>query len=320
MLWHWGLTAESGLHAGLGEFSILEEVFFVRLVLESVHNTIVTCKLKLPSSVMHYVNDLLVHQGEAVGRLAQLSATRTPVRIPESRLSNLCVDLRLGTPLYCQSVVVANACPARLFHIVRSQWHGGAWRWSSTSTFFMSDGTVWVWLGIMYRLAWRQRAERAHEQHVVLSMNDFDEPEISQTRPSKILPQASHVAACLRPEHTTPGAKKQANCFRFPPLTGRRCLKLKKDCLSCFSSSWNFMFPLLSLLLSGTWQASAQYLKSSAMHAWLPRARPKLRSTICEPKIDQRASTNVRSYKKFVRENLKRIVFEYSNIRCSSTP
>ena len=28
MPWHWGSTAESGLHAGLGEFSILEEVFF----------------------------------------------------------------------------------------------------------------------------------------------------------------------------------------------------------------------------------------------------------------------------------------------------
>ena len=40
-----------------------------------------------------------------------------------------------------------------------------------------------------------------------------------------------------------------------------------------------------------------------------------------EPKIDQRASTitNVRSWKKFVRENLKRIIFECSNIRCSST-
>ena len=86
---------------------------------------------------------------------------------------------------------------------------------------------VWVWLGCMYRLAWRQRAQIAHEEHAVLSMhlNDFDEPEISQTRPSKILPQASPVAACLimRPEHTMPGAK-QTNCFRFRPL--RRCLKL----------------------------------------------------------------------------------------------
>ena len=56
--------------------------------------------------------------------------------------------------------------------------------------------------------------------YVVLSiMNDFDEPEISQTRPSKTLPQASPVAACLRPEHTMPGAK-QTNCFRFPPPLG----------------------------------------------------------------------------------------------------
>ena len=44
-----------------------------------------------------------------------------------------------------------------------------------------------------------QRAQIAHGEHVVLFMNDFDEPEIRQTgpsRPSKILPQASPVAAC----------------------------------------------------------------------------------------------------------------------------
>ena len=37
---------------------------------------------------MHHFNDLLVHQREAVGRLAQLSATQTPVRVPEIRLSD----------------------------------------------------------------------------------------------------------------------------------------------------------------------------------------------------------------------------------------
>ena len=198
-------------------------VFFVSLVLKSVHNTIVTCKLNFPSLVMHQVNDLLVHQREAVDRLAQLSATQTSVHVPESRLSNLPVDLRLETPLDCQSVVVANACAARLFHIVRSKWHGGAWSWSSTSTFFMSDGTAWVWLGIIGCLDGKERKEHA-KSIVVLSMNAFDEPEISQTRPSKMLPQASPVAACLRPEHAMPGAKQTiANCFRFPPL---RCLKL----------------------------------------------------------------------------------------------
>ena len=48
-------------------------------------------------------------------------------------------------------------------------------------------------------------------------------------------------------------------------------------------------------------------------------ARLRRSSALFEPKIDQRASTNVRSWKKFVRENLKRIIFECSNIRCSST-
>ena len=46
---------------------------------------------------------------------------RPPVRVPESRLSNLRVDLRLETPSDRQSIVVANACAARLFHTVRSQ-------------------------------------------------------------------------------------------------------------------------------------------------------------------------------------------------------
>ena len=37
----------------------------------------------------------------------------------------------------------------------------------------------------VYRLAWQQRAQRAHEEHVVLSMNDFEEQPLSQTRNSK---------------------------------------------------------------------------------------------------------------------------------------
>ena len=80
------------------------------------------------------------------------------------------VDLRLETPSDRQSVVVANAFAARLFHIVRSQWHGGAWSWSSTSTFFnrlyVCREAVLLWLGSMFRLAWRQREQRAHEEHV----------------------------------------------------------------------------------------------------------------------------------------------------------
>ena len=39
----------------------------------------------------------------------------------------------------------------------------------------------------VHRLAWQQRAQRAHEEHVVLSMNDFDEQPLSRTRKSKIL-------------------------------------------------------------------------------------------------------------------------------------
>ena len=74
-------------------------------------------------------------------------------------------------------------------------------------------------------IGWLDGKERREHTKSILFMNDFDEPEISQTRPSrpgKILPQASPVAACLRPEHTMPGAK-ETNCFRFLPL---KCLKL----------------------------------------------------------------------------------------------
>ena len=125
--WHRGLTVESELHAGLiGRiFDSGTGVFLVSLILNSIHNTIVTCKLNFPSLLIHHFNDLLVHQREAVGRLAQLSATRTPVRVPKSRLPNLRVELRLETPSDRQLIVVANACAARLFHIlfhiVRSQ-------------------------------------------------------------------------------------------------------------------------------------------------------------------------------------------------------
>ena len=154
--WHRGLTVtavRTSRRPDWANFRFWKRGFFVSLVLNSIHNTIVTCKLNFPSLLIHHFkfNDLLVHQRETVSRLAQLSATRTPVRVPESRLSNLRVELRLETPSDRQSIVVANACAARLFHIlfhiVRSQWHGGAWSWSSTSTFFMSEEAVWVWLG-----------------------------------------------------------------------------------------------------------------------------------------------------------------------------
>ena len=128
--WHRGLTVtvvRTSRRPDWANFRFWKRCFFVSLVLNGIHNTIVTWKLNFPSLLIHHFNDLLVHQREAVSRLAQLSATRTPVRVPESRLSNLRVELRLETPSDCQSIVVANACAARLFHniilfhIVRSQ-------------------------------------------------------------------------------------------------------------------------------------------------------------------------------------------------------
>ena len=51
-------------------FRFWKRCFFVSLVLNGVHSTIVTCKLSFPSLLIHHFNDLLVHQREAVGRLA----------------------------------------------------------------------------------------------------------------------------------------------------------------------------------------------------------------------------------------------------------
>ena len=126
--WHRGLTVtvvRTSRRLDWANFRFWKRWFFVSLVLNGIHNTIVTYKLNFPSLLIHHFNDLLVHQREAVSRLAQLSATRTPVCVPESRLSNLRVELRLETPSDRQSIVVANACAARLFHIlfhiVRSQ-------------------------------------------------------------------------------------------------------------------------------------------------------------------------------------------------------
>ena len=209
------LSSQNFTQAQLGEFSILEEVFFVSFVLNSVLNTTVICKLNCPSLLIHrdHFNDLLIHQREAVGRLAQLSATRTPVRVKESRLSNLCVDLRLETPADRQSMVVANACAARLFHhIVRSQWHGRSLK------LIQHQHLLYVWgssVGVAEQyIGWLDGKERK-EHTKSMQSSPWTILTNSQTRKSQILPQASPVAACLRPEHT--------NCFRFLPL---RCLKL----------------------------------------------------------------------------------------------
>ena len=236
--WHWGLTVESELHAGP-----IRRIFESgRGVFSSASSWIVSttplspANWNFPSFLIHrdHFNDLLVHQREAVGLLAQLSATRTLVHVPESRLSNLRVDLRLETPSDHQSIVVANACAARLFDfsisfVVNDMAELEVDPAPAPSLCLRKQcGCGWA----VHRLAWQQRAQRAHEEHVVLSMNDFDELPLSQTRKSKILsldflkrhPGSDSVAARLRPE-TMPGAKhfKQTHCFRFPPLM---CLKL----------------------------------------------------------------------------------------------
>ena len=142
--------------------------------MNSVHNNIVTCKLNFPSLFIHHFNGLLVHQHEAVGRLAQLSATQTPVRVPE---------------VAC--VTCALICDWRRHRIANQSWLKMPALLDFSISFVVNDtaelevdpapapslclrkqcGCGWA----VSRLAGRQRAQRAHEEHVVLSMNDFDE-------------------------------------------------------------------------------------------------------------------------------------------------
>ena len=176
-----------------------------------------------------HFNDLLVHQREAVGRLAQLSATRTLVRVPEFGESRL-------------SLTCALICDWRHHPIANQSWLQMPALLDFSISVVINDtaelevdpapapslclrkqcGCGWA----VHRLAWQQRAQRAHEEHVVLSINDFDEQPLSQTRKSKILDHdfvKRHLSLLACGQSTRLPGAKQTHCFRFPPL---RCLKL----------------------------------------------------------------------------------------------
>ena len=117
---------------------------------------------------MHHFNDHLAHQREAVSHLAQLSATRTPVRVPESHLSNLHVDLWLETPLDCQSVVVANI-PALLDFSISFVVNDTARLEvdpAPAPSLHLTEQRAVAGHYVQGSVAWRQRAQRAHEEHV----------------------------------------------------------------------------------------------------------------------------------------------------------
>ena len=130
-------------------FASGKRCFFVSLVLKSVHNTTVTCKLNFPS--WSCTTSMIFSSTSAKRSVAWCNFPLHELLCVSQKVTSLTCALICDWRRHWianQSSVVANACAARLFQIVRSQWHGGAWSWSSTST-FMSDGTAWVWLGLL---------------------------------------------------------------------------------------------------------------------------------------------------------------------------
>ena len=150
----------------------------------------------------------------------------------------------------------------------------------------------------VYRLAWQQRAQRAHEEHVVLSMNDFDEQPLSQTRKSKMLDflkrhlsllACGQSTRCLAQNRRIVSDFRHLGVWNFRRIVFHASLQVESTCYRFF------------LCWSPGHDIDKRQRKISRVapfvHAWLPRARPrpKLRSAMCAPKTDQRASTNVRS-------------------------
>ena len=145
----------------------------------------------------------------------------------------------------------------------------------------------------VYRLAWRQRAQRAHEEHVVLSMNDFDEQPNKKEQDTSSKRHLSLLACgqstqCLAQNRRIVSDFRHLGVWNFRRIFFHASLQVESSCYPFF-------------LCWSPGQASTQDFKSSAIRAWLLRAssrpRPKLRSATltCAPKTDQRASTNVRS-------------------------
>ena len=166
MPWHWGLTAEPGLHAGyrLGEFSILEEVYCCQPRPEECPQHHCHLQTELPQlghAPLQRSPRPPAQSDRSLG--ATLRYTNSCACPRKSPVSNLRVDLRLETPLDCQSVVVANACAPRLsiLFLVNDTAELEADP-APLSTFFISERAVWVWLGSLYWLALRQRAQRSH--------------------------------------------------------------------------------------------------------------------------------------------------------------
>ena len=149
----------------------------------------------------------------------------------------------------------------------------------------------------VHRLAWQQRAQRAHEEHVVLSMNDFDEQPLSQTRKSKILSldflkRHLSLLACGQSTRCLAQNRRIVSDFRhlcvwnFRRIVFHASLQVESSCY-CFFLCW-----------SPGHDIDKRQRKISRVapfvHGSHARGLGRGRS-FAPPKTDQRASTNVRS-------------------------
>ena len=172
--WHWGLTVESELHAGpIGRIFVSG-----RGVFSSASSWIVSTTPLSPANWTSLACSYTV----TTSMISSSTSAKRSVAWRNSPLHELlCVS---------QKVACLTCALMRRHPIANQSWLQMPALLDFSISFVVNDtaalevdpapaplclrkhcGCGWA----VYRLAWRQRAQRAHEEHVVLSMNDFEE-------------------------------------------------------------------------------------------------------------------------------------------------
>ena len=192
--WHWGLTVESELHAGpigrifdsgRGVFSAASSWIVSTTPLSPANWTSLACSYTVTTSMIS----------------SSTSAKRSVAWHNSPLHELLCVSQKVA----CLTCVLI--CDWRRHPIANQSWLQMPALLDFSISFVVNDtaelevdpapapslclrkqcGCGWA----VYRLAWRQRAQRAHEEHVVLSTNDqVDE------QPNKKEPDTSSSVTC----------------------------------------------------------------------------------------------------------------------------
>ena len=292
--WHWGLTVESELQTGP-----IERIFDSgRGVFSSASSWIVSITPLSPA------NWTSLACSYTTSMISSSTSAKRSVAWRNSPLHELlCVSQKVAC-LPCSLI-----CDWRRHSITNQSWLQMPALLDFSISFVVNDtvelevdpapapslclrkqcGCGWV----VYTLAWRQRAQRAHEEHVVLSMNDFDEQpnKKEQDTSSSVTRHLSLLACgqstgCLAQNRRIVSDFRHLGVWNFRRIVFHASLQVESSCYRFFLC-WS----------PGHDIDKRQRKISRAAHAWFPRARPRprLRSAMYAPKTDQRASTNVRS-------------------------